>query len=175
LELFGQGIKYSGLVLDEETKEALAFVNLISVDGHYGSSSDIDGKFSLVLPSGIDSIRVSYLGYETRYILTRNLKGPKTIYLKARKYDLAEFEVFPGPNPAHRIILNTIKNRDVNDPQKLNSYAYTTYDKMVISIDTLSFKADTTIVKTDSIPWLLIRQRPGNALIIRPLIWPGAM
>lgn len=152
--VFGQGIKYSGLVLDKETKEALAFVNLISADGLYGSTTDIDGKFKLVLPTRIDSIRVSYLGYETLYVLTRNLKGPKTIYLKSRKYDLAEYEVFPGLNPAHRIILNTVRNRDLNDPQKLKSYAYTTYDKMVITIDTSSLAADTNIVLNDSVKGL---------------------
>lgn len=154
LSLFGQGIKYSGLVLDKDTKEALAFVNLISSDGHYGTTTDIDGKFKLVLPTEIDSIRVSYLGYETRYILTRNLKGPKTIFLKSRKYDLAEYEVFPGLNPAHRIIANVVKNRNLNNPQKMESYAYTTYDKMVITIDTSSFVSDTNVVLNDSVKGL---------------------
>jgi len=154
MSLFGQGIKYSGLVLDEETKEALAFVNLISDDGHYGTTTDIDGKFKLVLPTDTDSIRVSYLGYETRYILTRDLKGPKTIFLKSRKYDLAEYEVFPGPNPAHRIITNVVQNRNQNNPQKLESYAYTTYDKMVITIDTSSLVADTSVVLNDSVKGL---------------------
>ncbi|MDA3907433.1 MAG: DUF5686 family protein [Bacteroidales bacterium] len=154
LGLYGQGIKYSGLVLDEETKEALAFVNLISVDGHYGTTSDIDGKFSLVLPSKIDSIRVSYLGYETRYVLTRNLKGPKTIYLKFRKYDLAEYEVFPGTNPAHRIISNAVRNRNLNDPEKLASFSYTSYDKMVITIDTTSLVVDSLALENDSVKGL---------------------
>jgi 3-oxoacyl-[acyl-carrier protein] reductase len=152
--LFGRGIKYSGLVLDKETNETLAFVNLISSDGHYGSTTDIDGKFKLVLPTEIDSIRVSYLGYETRYILTRNLKGPKTIFLKSREYDLAEYEVFPGPNPAHRIIRNVVNNRDLNNPQKLKSYAYTTYDKMVVTIDTSSLVSDTSLVLNDSLKGL---------------------
>ncbi|MCD6090175.1 MAG: carboxypeptidase-like regulatory domain-containing protein [Bacteroidales bacterium] len=149
--LFGQGIKYSGLVQDEKTKEALAFVNLISDDGHFGTTTDIDGKFSIVLPSRIDSIRFSYLGYETRYILTRNLKGPKTIFVKSIKYNLAEYEVFPGPNPAHRIILNAIRNRDKNNPKKLASFTYTTYDKMVVSVDTTSYALDSVSIKNDSV------------------------
>ena len=151
LGLYGQGIKYMGLVLDEETKEALAFVNLISADGHYGTATDIDGKFSLVLPTGADSIRFSYLGYETRYVLTRNLKGPKTIYLKQTKYDLAEYEVFPGINPAHRIIANVVKNRNSNDPKNLASFSYTTYDKMVITIDSSNFVKDSLAPKNDSL------------------------
>lgn len=154
LGLFGQGIKYQGFVLDKETKKALAFVNLISDDGHYGTTTDIDGKFKLVLPADIDSIRVSYLGYETRYVLTRDLKGPKTIFIQSRKYDLAEYEVFPGPNPAHRIISNVLRNRDLNNPQKLESYAYTTYDKMVVTIDTSSLAMDSTAVLNDSVKGL---------------------
>ena len=154
MSLSGQGIKFSGMVLDEDTKEALAFVNIISSDGHYGTTTDIDGKFKLVLPTEIDSIRVSYLAYETRYILTRNLKGPKTIFLKSRQYDLAEYEVFPGLNPAHRIIANVVQNRNLNNPQELESYAYTTYDKMIITIDTSSLVADTSVVLNDSVKGL---------------------
>jgi hypothetical protein len=150
LQLNAQGIKYLGIVQDEKTKEPLAFVNIISSDGHYGTTSDIDGKFKIVLPVSADSLRFSYLGYETSYVLTQDLKGPKTVYLKARNYDLAEYEVFPGINPAHRIILNAVKNRDLNNPQKLKSYSYTTYDKMVVTIDSVSIKSDTAIVLADS-------------------------
>lgn len=149
--VFGQGIKYMGIVQDEHTKEALAFVNLISSDGRYGTITDIDGRFSIVLPSRIDSIRFSYLGYETRYVLTDNLKGPKTIFLRPIKYDLTEYEVFPGINPAHRIILNAINNRDLNNPKKLASFSYTTYEKMVVTIDTSAFEAESTFIPSDSV------------------------
>jgi len=150
-ELFGQGIKYMGLVQDEQSKKALAFVNLVSSDGLFGTTTDIDGRFSLVLPSRIDSIRFSYLGYETRYVSTRDLKGPKTIFLRPIKYDLAEYEVFPGLNPAHRIILNTINNREINNPKKLASFSYTTYEKMLVTVDTSAFDADSTYIPSDSV------------------------
>lgn len=90
LGLYGQGIKYMGLVLDEDTKEALAFVNVISVDGQYGTTTDIEGKFSLVLPGSIESVRFSCLGYKTQVVSTSNLKGPKTIYLKQYKEEPPE-------------------------------------------------------------------------------------
>lgn len=150
LGVCGQGIKYSGIVLDKQTKEALAFVNLISADGNFGTTTDIDGKFKLVLPTSIDSIRFSYIGYETRYVLTRNLKGPHTVYLQSRRYNNTN-EVFTGVNPAHRIISNAIRNRDLNDPMKLRSYSYTTYDKMVISIDTISSVMDSLKGQSDSV------------------------
>jgi hypothetical protein len=151
---FAQGIRYVGIVQDKQTKEPLAFVNLISSDGHYGTTTDIDGKFAFVLPVKTDSIRFSYLGYETLYVSTQKLKGPKTIYLKSREYDLSEYEVFPGINPAYRIISNVVQHRDLNNPQKLKSYAYTTYDKMVISIDTTSIKQDSAVSENDSIQGL---------------------
>lgn len=140
-----------GIVADADSKEVLAFVNLISSDGRFGTASDIDGKFSIVLPSNVDSLRFSYLGYATKYVSTKMLKGPKTIYLQSLAYDLNEYVVFPGPNPAHRIILNAVRNRDINDPQKLSSYAYTTYDKMVITIDTSEVVVDTSRQINDTI------------------------
>ena len=112
LNIYGQGYTYSGLVIDEQTKEALAFVNLISADAKYGTTTDIDGKFSISLPYRIDSIHFSYLGYNKMTVATNKLKLRSTIKLHPIQYDLAEYEVFPGVNPAHRIILNTIHNID---------------------------------------------------------------
>ena len=153
--LSAQGLKYIGVVADQKSKEPLAFVNIISSNGIFGTTSDIDGKFSIVLPEIIDSIRFSYLGYETIFVSTRDLKGPKTVFLKARQFDLAEFIVVPGVNPAHRIVLNAVNNRMYNDPKKLNSYAYTTYDKMIITIDTSSLKQDSIQIENDTIGRLL--------------------
>ncbi|MBN2236454.1 MAG: carboxypeptidase-like regulatory domain-containing protein [Bacteroidales bacterium] len=153
--LVAQGIKYQGLVVDEKTKEPLAFVNIISSSGRYGSTSDIDGKFAIVLPPGNDSLRFSYLGYETKFVATNQLKGPKTIFLTPKQFELAEFVVVPGPNLAHRIIKNVVNNRDQNNPQKLDSYSYTTYDKMVITIDSIPNESDSLLGENDSTDRLL--------------------
>jgi len=83
---------------------------------------------------------------------------------------LAEIEVFPGPNPAHRIILNAVKNRDENNPDKLSSYAYTTYDKMVITIDTASLPPDTLSAVNDTLRSLRAFFRQKDLLIMETAV-----
>ena len=59
----------SGIILDKEyNNEPLAFAN-ISVKGtKYGSSTDMDGKYSISLKPGSYTLIVAFLGYETAEI-----------------------------------------------------------------------------------------------------------
>ncbi len=129
-----------GVVLDENTKESLAFVHIISESGR-GATTDIDGKFQLSIRANDSFLKLSYVGYHPAQIV---LDGKKTysIKLKPKTFHLDEVEVFPGINPAHRIINNVIDNRDNNDPQKLDAFTYTSYDKLNVFVD-----ADSLLMK----------------------------
>jgi len=158
LFLLSSSISYSqnrivkGAVYDEDTKEWLAFVNILSNDGDYGTSTDIDGKFQINLPQQIDSLILSYVGYERKTVAIRDKNKKNAFALKRKSYLLDEFEVSPKDNPAHRIIRNVIQYRDTNDPKKLKSYAYTSYDKMVITLDLDNkIETDSVIEVPDSI------------------------
>lgn len=55
---FGTGLPGAHIVLLEGTK----------TNAQYGTPTDINGKFSLKLPSSAKAIKVSYIGYEDRTI-----------------------------------------------------------------------------------------------------------
>ena len=59
------------------------------------------------------------------------------IHLRRSATELREIVILAGENPAHRIIQKVIENRDKNDPEQLKSFSYTSYDKMIFTIDTL--------------------------------------
>ena len=59
-----QNYSVSGKVIDSETKEALAFVNIIINESNYGTCTDIDGKFEIKSSVPVDYIRLTYVGYE---------------------------------------------------------------------------------------------------------------
>lgn len=142
----------SGAIVDEESREALAFVNILSKDGQNGTSTDIDGKFQMKLPSKTDSLILSYVGYEKKSVPIKASKEKYVFTMKAKSYLLSEIEITPGINPAHRIIKNVIQYRDTNNPEKLQSYSYTSYDKMVITLDLDNIeKTDSVILLPDSI------------------------
>ena len=127
----------SGKVTDSKTKAPLAFVNIIINNNSLaGGTTDIDGKFNLKYPQNIRSLTFSYVGYEA---LTYEV-GTKTsnlqISLVQKEVELGEVQILPGINPAHRIIRNAVDNRDINDPEKLKSFSYTSYDKTIFTVET---------------------------------------
>lgn len=63
---FGQGT-ISGKIVDAVTNEALIGVNVLAVGTNAGAATDIDGNYSIPnLSSGQYSIKVSYIGFETK-------------------------------------------------------------------------------------------------------------
>ncbi len=136
--MLGQNLVVDGIVVDATTKKSLAFVNVVIPHQNKGTNTDIDGKYSLNTTDPIDSILFSYLGYDSKiYHLSNEEKGKRhivvNISLKPKNFTLKELVFNAGENPAHRIINKVIENRDQNNPDKLHSYTYTTYNKFVFT------------------------------------------
>ncbi len=146
--VLAQDIYIKGVVTDNSDSRPLAFVNIIT-DSGTGITSDIDGKFSIPLQNHDSIIRFTYIGYNTLEYKIKSGENNLLIGLSRKSYNLEQVNIFPGENPAHRIINNVIKNRNLNDPAKLNAFTYTSYDKMTIAIkaDTL-MSADTAVLDT---------------------------
>lgn len=145
LSLVAQGIIVKGQITDVKTGEPLAFVNIVSNDGR-GAVSDIDGKFYLKSGKNTTTLSFSYVGYhpQTSAINFDNEWQYLTLYPKV--FDLNEVNIFPGENPAHRIINLVVEHRDENNPNKLKAFSYVSYDKMILTVD-----ADTLMKKDTSI------------------------
>ena len=124
-----------GTVMDSVTKQKLAFVNIIiNDDGTLGTTTDIDGNFSISSKKDIKSLTFSYVGYQKKHVLAEDLS--KKILLSPVSYQLQEVVFKAGENPAHRIIDSVVKNRKRNNPEMLDYYSYTIYDRMVFTVDT---------------------------------------
>ncbi len=134
LSVFAQDFHISGRVVDADTRQSLPFVNIVINDGTRGGTTDIDGKFSFGSSEEIKSLSLSYVGYEPLVFIPEG-KENLLIKLKSSSYQLPEYVVFPTENPANRIINNAIANRDINDPEKLPAFSYTSYDKMIFTIE----------------------------------------
>lgn len=57
--------KVRGTVIDDATGETLVGVNIFIAGTTTGTTTDLDGKFTLNLPQGVHTIQVSYISYET--------------------------------------------------------------------------------------------------------------
>ncbi len=148
--LNAQVFEVSGRVVDSESRVTLPFVNIVVNEGLKGGTTDIDGKFLLRSQDEITVLSLSYVGYEPQKFILTNKTQNLIIRMKKVEYELPEFTVFPTENPAHRIIKNAVAYRDYNDPEKLPAFSYTSYDKMIFTVeldsipDLDSLSADTT-------------------------------
>ncbi len=126
-----------GIVTDANTKETIAFANIVYNNKKQGTTTGIDGKFKIETDKTITNLEISFLGYQTKNIDISTIKNTNNINIKLQPvaYNIDEVTVLPGINPAHRIINNVIKNKKINNPEKMRSFEYTSYNKMVFTFD----------------------------------------
>lgn len=130
-------VEISGLVLDEEG-HSLPFVNVTINGGKQGFTTDLDGKFNFNYSSAnkLKSLHFSYIGFEPKVIRGEALKQlPLKVVLFEKTTALEEVTVFPGENPAHRMINNAVTNKELNDPNKLERFSYISYSKFLVTIN----------------------------------------
>ncbi|MDE6144351.1 MAG: carboxypeptidase-like regulatory domain-containing protein, partial [Muribaculaceae bacterium] len=70
---------YHGTVVDAANNEPLVGATVMPIGGGHGVATDIDGKFTLTVPSGVKEVQVSYVGYQTSKLpLTDNMVASLT-------------------------------------------------------------------------------------------------
>lgn len=128
-----------GKVLDKKTHQPLPFVSIFIKKTQRGTLTDIDGKFHFPLNPGEseDIIQLSYLGYKPYAFQLKDVKDTAQMLLEMvpEAVNLSEIKVVAGENPAHRIIRQASKMRDQNNPEKMQSFSYHSYNKCFITAD----------------------------------------
>lgn len=126
-------------VVDANSLRPLPFVNVLFDGQNLGTSTNIDGFFSLNSESA-DTIWLSYIGYSKQQMAISDLQDGDQISLSPSPVQLCEVEVFPGENPADVIMQRVVANRDRHRPENLDSYRYQSYNKLTFSLDDTSRK-----------------------------------
>jgi hypothetical protein len=124
----------TGTVRDARTREPLAFVSIQINNGPGGTTTDIDGRFTVRSSVPVERLKFTYLGYEPHTAQGPfSPSEPLAISLKEAVTTLTEVEIRKGQNPAHRIIKAVVANRDRNNPEKIRSFRYRSYNKLVLT------------------------------------------
>lgn len=135
IQVYAQAYVVKGTVNQEGSGIALAFVNIRVNESFYGGTTDIDGRFTIHSPDPFISLTFSYVGFESLHIPVEKPGETIDVQLQAKTTQLEEVLVTAGENPAHRIIQKLLDHRHRNNPEMMQSYAYTAYEKTVFTID----------------------------------------
>ena len=141
--LHAQEAMLQGTVRDDATGEGLPFASLIYKGTSLGTSTDTNGRFSLVVPNEKKILQISYLGYTTQEILIHpNQSRELNIRLKPDGIALQEVTIKPGKekyskkdNPAVRFVKKMIDLRDSNVPENKDYYRYDQYEKILLGLN----------------------------------------
>ena len=125
----------SGLVVDINSGRPLAFVNISYNNSGKGTTTNVDGVFVIDIPEKITSLRFSYIGYKPFILNLNSKRSGLIIRLHQKAYNIDEIEIKPGINPAHRIIDQVFRYREINNPEKIRSFSYTSYNKLYFTLD----------------------------------------
>lgn len=129
-DVFAQKTVVTGRVSDAATMEPLAFANVFFKGTNTGTTTNFEGFFELTTGQSVDSIVVSFIGYE-----------PETVPVVIDSVQVINFQLFPamtylkrvvivpGENPAHRIIRNVWSSKDEINPDRLNAWDQDNYTR----------------------------------------------
>ena len=119
-----------GRVVDAVTQAPMAFVNISVAGTRQGTTTDIDGRFSLTPKESTGTLRVSFVGYKTADVPFESITTKLRVELTPAVASLNEVVVRPGSNPAHAIMAKLLANRDRNNPSNLPQFRYNAYTKL---------------------------------------------
>lgn len=145
--LFSQkmtGIK--GVVTDADTKELLPFVNVAFVGTSVGTTTDLDGSYSLDTRWGSDSLQVSFVGYEAVTVSVKlGVNQKMDIALSSTTLNLGEVVVREKRggykrkgNPAVELIKQVIDHKDKNRIEAQDFYEYEKYEKIELALNNIT-------------------------------------
>ena len=133
---FAQIRVIKGKVINEKSRDALPFVNIVVKNTRRGTTSDVEGRFTISVNEKDYDLSFSYLGFETFVLHAGTLsESYVVIALKEKPTELNEVVIHPGDNPAFRIIRNAVRNKPLNDPENLPSFSYHSYNKLFLQAD----------------------------------------
>ena len=140
-EALAQKTKVSGVVTNATTGETMPFVNMLFQNSKIGTTTDLDGKYSIETYYEVDSLMASFVGMKTiTYKVKDDILQTINFEMEASSVELEAAVVVATKeeNPAHPIIRNVLRNKNVNDREKLDAYEYEIYNKVEFDLNNIT-------------------------------------
>ena len=154
----GQTTGISGIVVDEDSGETLPFVQIYflksttnkgMIASEVGTTSDIDGNFSISNTEGYITVNFQMIGYKTEMLTLRKGQNRTNVKVKLKPdvYGLQDIVVTPKNrkrdykrkgNPAVELINNVIARKDSFCVRTADQYTATSYSRMSFALDNIT-------------------------------------
>lgn len=143
LDSAAQKTVVNGRVLDAETSEPLPFVNVAFKDSKIGTTTDMQGRYSVETYYATDSLVASFVGYR-----------PQAQRVRVDETQTIDFHLDPGSvkltevvisaqdevDPALELLEKIIRFKPANNREKLDAYSYEVYNRIQFDLNNLTEK-----------------------------------
>lgn len=147
---YSQTTTVEGYVLEKGSNEPIPFVHIYFKGTQIGTASDTAGYFKNTINTKVlkdDTLIISSLGYNTVKVAFKFNETQKiNISLIPQFYQLQEFTVKPGENPAWRILRQVIANKEKNNPDYKINYSCDEYSKIRFDLNHFTEKIKKNIL-----------------------------
>ncbi len=138
-----------GKVTDKNTGKPVPFASVYALKNKIYTATSLEGTFELSLKKLPDSLKISYLGYETSYVfVTKNHSKIIDIQLSPKEVKLQEVVIDTDYDPLTEFLKKVIKNAPKHNPKNYTYYKYVSYNKLRASVN------DSDVVK--ELPYIFI-------------------
>lgn len=166
-------VLFEGEIKNALTKENLAGASIYVPNSTYGTFSDIDGKFSLQLPTNTKEIVISYIGYHTIHTkldLSDGKNFTKVILLRENKNQLKEVVVIKQKQDKKWFkMYETFKNQFIGNSAIARNTEILNPEDLVFNEEIDSLKSKYKLTANANKP-LLIKNKVTGYIITYDLI-----
>lgn len=144
--------RVTGVTMDHSSGEPLPFVQIMFDGSTIGTTSDLDGNFTISNERGLISLSFRSVGYKTKVVTVKPNKSQEIfVVMEPEVYALTDVVVKPDKtreryrrkgNPAVELIKNVIANKDKNRVESQESYMMETYEKLSMAIEPFDYDLD---------------------------------
>lgn len=136
-----QETRITGKVFDAETGQPIPFVNIYFKNTTIGVTTDLDGSYELVAMKAGDTICASSIGYVLMKMPVRKGSSQAINFLMIESMTtLAEVQIRPEEKWIELLMKLVIKNKEFNDPDRIEYFQCQSYNKIQIDLNNLDEK-----------------------------------
>ncbi len=139
LFLSAQTTSVEGRIFDGDTGSPLPFVTVNFRGQNIGTTSNIEGKYSLSTYNKVSKITISYLGYQGQTIsIQKGVHQKIDIALEPKRIELAAAEVRPDKkrkNPGKPLMQRVADAKKNNDPKRIDASAFKFHERVEMDLN----------------------------------------